>query len=1003
MRTSRRVVAFVCTALAVAAMPLPAQAQYAPAHDVDRQHATAAVAHLPIRFEPTDHKGRLLARGIGPGVRLNGRSIDFPLGTDADRKGSIRVEFVGARKSSHVTGADPLPGRVNYLYGQDPSRWRTNVPTYARAHTKEIYRGIDVDYYGADDFLEYDFIVRPGARSDAIRLRISGQSVAISDDGDLVYGSGRRVLLRNPVAYQNIDGVRRTVAVDYRRHKDGTFGFAIGAYDQHEPLVIDPVVAYVVTLSGSSPGSINDIAVDDVGAIYVGGETSSANFQAVRPAGSPVDAGARADGFLAKITADGSALDYATYFGQSGWDHIDRIAIDANHALHFVGNRTFDTGSSVLYGSYLGKLTPDGTRFEYTFVTPDFNYFYATSDLTVGPDGAAYVVTTSQPGGAQRNEVSTLSPAGDNYHAIFTLTEPDWRGRVTSFSTITASSDSLFVGGSTLSSSFPTTTGAAQTVLDGSEDGLVIRLTAQGAVLYSTLVGFGDFDGVRDLAVDADGSAYVVGNTGGVLCLPPNYGQAFIARLSPDGGSISSAVVRQYHWGCPAPAPLRIALDAAANAYTVTCSSGNLGIGSYPSGCDLWKISPTGTVLRSELGVPSSTFAIDPSGISRWYGLDSDMGVQVVKFVPAITVRSLTPSTSLPSRFAQPITWMMDVLTEEDVEYGFSRYDGSSGWVDVQPFGPNPSYSWTPSSWDVGDHTLCAVARLVRLTTRRVSKCVAFTITGVAPGETAVTPPAADFSADRRPDLIWVNEATGELAAWNMGGGTYGERVVGGGYLNTTPLPAGWRVVGTGDVDGDGHTDIFLQSDAGLLGVWFFGSWTLRNGLNLTPAQVTDTNWKVRAVGDFNDDGHPDLVWQYRPTGQLAFWLMNGTQAIDFVVPDIAAPGADWEIVGSGDSNRDGERDLFWQKRSTGTLAVWRMHGTTLAGGAYLSASPSDPKWRVAAVADLDGDAYSDLVLQQTDTGALAAWYLRDSSVRFDVLLNPSSVSPNSWKIAGPR
>ena len=999
MKASRRVVAFVCT---VAAVPVPAQAQHAPAHDVERQRATAAVAHLPIRFEP-DQEGAFLARGIGPGVRLNGGSIEFPLGTDADGKGSIRVQFVGARRSSRVTGADPLPGRVNYLYGQDPSRWRTNVPTYARAHTKEIYRGIDVDYYGTDDLLEYDFIVRPGVRPDAIRLRVSGESVAISDDGDLVYGGDRRVLLKKPTAFQDVGGARHEVQVAYRRHADGTFGFALGRYNRHEPLVIDPVVAYVLTLSGSSPGSINDIVVDDVGAIYVGGETSSAIFQTVRPAGTPVDAGGNADGFLAKITADGSALEYATYFGQSGWDHIDHIAVDANHALHFAGNRTIDTGSSVLFGSSLGKLTPDGSRFEYTFVTPDFNYYYVTSDLTVGPDGAAYVVTTSQPGGAQKNEVATLSPAGDNYHAIFTLTEPDWRGRATSFSTITASADSLFVGGSTLSSSFPTTAGAAQTVLGGNQDGVVTRLTTQGAVLYSTLVGFGDFDGVGDLAVDADGNAYVVGNTGGVVCFPPNYGQAFIARLSPDGGSISSAVVRQYHWGCPAPVPLRIALDAAANAYTVTCSGGYFGIGSYPSGCDLWKISPTGTLLRSELGVPSSTFAIDGSGNSRWYALNSNVGVQVVKFLPAITVTSLTASTSLPSRFAQPITWTTDVVAEDDVEYSFSRYDGSSGWVEVQPFGPNPSYTWTPSSWDVGDHTLCAVARLVRLTTRHASKCVAFTITGVAPGEAAVMSPAADFSADRRPDLIWVNEATGELAAWNMGGGTYGERVGGGGYLNTSPLPAGWRVVGTGDVDGDGHTDLFLQSDTGLLGVWFFHGWTLRNGIQLTPHRVADTNWKVRAVGDLNHDGHPDLVWQYGPTGQLAFWLMNGTQAIDFVVPDIAAPGADWEIVGSGDSNRDGERDLFWQKRSTGTLAVWFMHGTMLAGGLYLSASPSDPKWHVAAVADLDGDAYSDLVLQHADTGALAAWYLRDSTVRFGVMLNPSSVSPSSWKIAGPR
>ena len=90
-------------------------------------------------------------------------------------------------------------------------------------------------------------------------------------------------------------------------------------------------------------------------------------------------------------------------------------------------------------------------------------------------------------------------------------------------------------------------------------------------------------------------------------------------------------------------------------------------------------------------------------------------------------------------------------------------------------------------------------------------------------------------------------------------------------------------------------------------------------------------------------------------------------------------------------------------RRSTGTMAVWHMRGTTVESGQLLSASPGDPKWRVVAVADLDGDAFSDVVFQHADTGMLAAWYLRDSMVRFGVMLNPSSVSPSSWKIAGPR
>ena len=93
------------------------------------------------------------------------------------------------------------------------------------------------------------------------------------------------------------------------------------------------------------------------------------------------------------------------------------------------------------------------------------------------------------------------------------------------------------------------------------------------------------------------------------------------------------------------------------------------------------------------------------------------------------------------------------------------------------------------------------------------------------------------------------------------------------------------------DVDGDGQTDLVLQSDAGMLGAWMFDGATLRYGLTLTPGQAGDPNWQIRAVGDLNHDGHPDLIWQYAPTGQVAFWLMNGTNAIGSMGPAVELHG----------------------------------------------------------------------------------------------------------------
>ena len=72
----------------------------------------------------------------------------------------------------------------------------------------------------------------------------------------------------------------------------------------------------------------------------------------------------------------------------------------------------------------------------------------------------------------------------------------------------------------------------------------------------------------------------------------------------------------------------------------------------------------------------------------------------------------------------------------------------------------------------------------------------------------------------------------------------------------------------------------------------------------LSPEQVPDTNWKIRAVGDVNDDYHPDLIWQHQTTGLISAWLMKGRERVDRVLltPDRVAD-TNWRIVGTGYRN----------------------------------------------------------------------------------------------------
>src|SRR5262249_18433948 len=80
----------------------------------------------------------------------------------------LRMEFVGANAQATVHGIQKMPGKINYLIGNDPAEWHTGVPMFAKVQVDEIYPGIDMIYYPNQQRLEYDFVIAPGADPESI-------------------------------------------------------------------------------------------------------------------------------------------------------------------------------------------------------------------------------------------------------------------------------------------------------------------------------------------------------------------------------------------------------------------------------------------------------------------------------------------------------------------------------------------------------------------------------------------------------------------------------------------------------------------------------------------------------------------------------------------------------------------------------------------------------------------------------------------------------------------
>jgi hypothetical protein len=242
------------------------------------------------------------------------------------------------------------------------------------------------------------------------------------------------------------------------------------------------------------------------------------------------------EGFVAKLSATGSALTYSSFLGGTGDDAVHAISVDATGALVAVGrtgSTDFPTTAGAFQRVYGGGLN---------------DRFIAK----VNPQGAALTLATYF-GGSGDDDVNGSGSVG-----------------VGSISVKLSADGLIYVAGSTTSVDFPVKD-AIQSTLSGPDDGTLSILSGAGALVFSTYVGGTSSDRLHGMALDNLGAAYLLGGTSSTSGTSPG---AYDTTL---GGTTDAFLTK-----ISAFPPLALAPDAAALAPRTTLlfkASGGSGAG----------------------------------------------------------------------------------------------------------------------------------------------------------------------------------------------------------------------------------------------------------------------------------------------------------------------------------------------------------------------------------------------------------------------------------------
>ncbi|WP_200243584.1 SBBP repeat-containing protein [Lamprobacter modestohalophilus] len=289
-------------------------------------------------------------------------------------------------------------------------------------------------------------------------------------------------------------------------------------------------LVFVTVLSGSDDDSIEDLAIDAEGYLYVTGSTSSEDFATMETALYPVLSG-RQNAFLAKLTPDGSRLVFSTYFGGTGSESGNAIALGEGGDVVIAGTTT--SRDLIVRGAlqdelaggvdgFIARFDGDGTALEYSTYfgdngTDNLNFLVVTDlgDIFVAGNTSSSRFPVKHPpldqdgeplarGGGTDMFLSRISRSGDEL-AFSTYIGGSSTDELNDL--VRDNDGNFLLVGTSASTNFPVVN-AWQPEPAGGDDGVLVKIDDSGRFIYfSTYLGGLEDDNIFAVAADRSTAA----------------------------------------------------------------------------------------------------------------------------------------------------------------------------------------------------------------------------------------------------------------------------------------------------------------------------------------------------------------------------------------------------------------------------------------------------------------------------------------------------------------